>query len=343
MRPARKSRKAWLAALALAAASTLRAADIAGAESTGAVAAPADAERLEQQATGRMHAAGLARAGKHGEAAKAYREVLALGEDCIASRELAEIVVDRKLGSITEGMQLIDEAVRLGCAQVGHYIKGAGLARLTGDEAKAERYNELAYRLDPTNQDAAKRWGGVLERSGKHKEALAVYTQFLRTDPANAQFRFFIAATHARAGRCDESVRWFHTFLNHAFHLPAIAREVRKPEGGFKGCLEVLEPELVAIDKAEKLRAEALDARGRRIAPAKIIAIYDRAVELAPEWVILMRECAEVCEEAGDLENAKRAIFLNEAFANKAPDTPEAQEARMANARLRARVVREQP
>ena len=37
----------------------------------------------------------------------------------------------------------------------------------------------------------------------------------------------------------------------------------------------------------------------QHVAPAKVVELFNRAVQLAPEWVILMRDCAQVCEAAG--------------------------------------------
>lgn len=277
----------------------------------------------------------LGRAKRNTEAAAMYRRILELQPDnCIVARELAVLVAATQVGSISESRALYDKTIALGCAETKHYLRAAGLAELVGDGARATELYELAFRHDPKSPDAAKRWGGVLERTARYREAIAVYTQYLRLDPGSAEFRFFIAGTLAREGKCDEMKVFFTSFLNYAFNLPKISREVGKGDT-FAKCIAGMEKDLAALDEAERLRKEALDARVAGTDAAKVIALLDKAAKLAPEWVIVLRDAAEALEDAGGLENVEKAIILNEAFARKASHSPEAEEARKANRRLR--------
>lgn len=283
------------------------------------------------------------------EAVAAYREALALGESCEATRRLARLRATKYKGSIEEVRALHEEAILKGCAEARDYATAASLAELMGENAHAMSLLERASRLDPAEPKASKRYGGYLERAGRFDEAVAVYLDHLRRQPGDAVFYYFLAGVRAEQDRCSEAMRWFRKFLNYAAELPSLAATARKDEHLLR-CPEA-EPMLVGLERAEQGRARARALRDEGAPIVQAMQALDEAVAAAPDYAILLREAGELYELQGRGLNAgtpaaakalRQALFLNEAYLRLAPSAPDADSVRAVNRELRSLVLAEQ-
>ena len=225
-------------------------------------------------------------------------------------------------------------AVDGGCARPPDFILAAGAERLGGHHDRALDLYRLGYERFPRDEKLVKSYGGMLEVNGKAEAARGLFKQYLAGDPCASVFYFHVAGTYARQGQCDKTVDWLQKFLGRAARFPDIAGTIRKDER-FARCEEAMSDLLDRLAEAERLRVKAWDARDAEHW-GLAIQYLDAATEAAPEFTILLREAGEVFEATGDEE---RAVFLNEAFVTAMPICEEAEAARAANRKLRARIA----
>jgi tetratricopeptide (TPR) repeat protein len=154
---------------------------------------PVDAEALA-----------LAAAGRHGEALAMLEEALKLAPSqprLLAAK--ARVEADR--GNAAAARQALAEALRLAPRDPSVLLADGLIAELGGDRTKAERSDIAAIKEDPAYGDARLVYGTLLQRLGRHADALREFRELARLDGLVGWQH--AAAAAALAGRCGEMLR----------------------------------------------------------------------------------------------------------------------------------------
>ncbi|MCC7274216.1 MAG: tetratricopeptide repeat protein [Alphaproteobacteria bacterium] len=235
-------------------------------------------------------AVGLHRAGRLGEAASAYRAILAARPDHVDALHHLGIAA-LQAGAAADAHAALARAAALAPRQaaiqhdLGHAL--AGLGRLADAAAAWER----AARLAPRMADAHANRGGALATLGRVDEAAAAFRAALQADPNHRLAGLGLADMLLRAGRPDEAV--------------AAADRARVRLGPL--------PDLAVV------KAQALAARGDRAAGA---ALLEQTVAGAPAHAGAWGALGLARLEAGDVDGAVAAFERAEALDPATAETP---------------------
>ena len=165
---------------------------------------------LQRRPTDKLQqaAARLIRTGQYGQAAAAYRAILAIAPEYATAhagwgRSLFRV------GSYEEALDALARAIALNpdLARAGavHHLMGQAAQELGRTEAAAEHY-ERALQLDPRNAPVLDRLAMIRFGQRQYAAALDLYGRLLKIDPDGAQTHANLGATLYYLGRLDEAI-----------------------------------------------------------------------------------------------------------------------------------------
>lgn len=275
------------------------------------------------QAIGQLlaQAMGLHQAGRHGEAAALFRQVLALQPKQLDALNLLGIIHALQ-GDFAEALRLIGRSLKLR-PQQPHALNYLGYARHgAGQYQEALAAYNRAIALKPDFADAYSNRGGTLRQLGRHAEALASYERAITLHPGLVHAHCNRAAVLQDLGRCNEAVSAYEKVIA----LEPGNAEAHNDLGAALLELGRFEPALSSIERALALNPGlfgALVNRGNALNQLQrfdqALESYDDALAMNPGSAQLHSNRGHLLHDAGRyqeaLHNYDRALGLDPALA----------------------------
>ncbi len=155
----------------------------------------------------RLRGEALAAEGRFGEALASFQR--SRERDKLDPRTWASIAMcEMALGKDEDAYATLKEALRLDASHAGANGRLASLALDRGEVERAEVLNEVARRRAPNV--AYHHWvhARILQKKGRHEDALAAYDRALALDPKRAGTRVERAVCLAKLGRVDDAAAY---------------------------------------------------------------------------------------------------------------------------------------
>ena len=173
-------------------------------------------EELARAKTGRwrqrQRANGFFDAGKHEEAARIFRQMVA--EDPTDAVALMDLGVSlSQLGQVEEALEQFNAALRYSDSKSRIHFQMAVAFTQLGWEKQASEHYRSAVETDPTFREAHFQLANVLMRQELFEEAIPHYRRVVELDPSNAFARFMEAMTLVRTRRWKEAYTWLEEGL----------------------------------------------------------------------------------------------------------------------------------
>lgn len=275
-----------------------------------------DPRQALQRAVALVQEGRLEAAGQQAERALSDPETRAA-----ACSVLGAIRVQQK--RLDEAAELLEEAVRLAPGLLGAQLNLAQVHVLRGEDEAALGAFRRVLELDPSNEVARFALARAATEKGQHARSLELARPVRAAFEASPEGVLILAANHLGTGDAPAAAALARQSARFASQPPAWSLRFAQllVEGGLGAeAIDVLERARDAHPDSHEL-AVALGGAYLAIgSPAWALESYDRALELEPDALPVLRQAAAVAERHGQFD---RALSYWQRARELAPDDPE--------------------